>query len=113
MLDKFQTCNKYYQIKPKGGRVGWILIMYKYKVAKPTKLRINQSVEGETIEMKMRRIVDNKEPITDGAPLIYGPKGEILVFTLCSFVFALCSFVFALLSSYKNHNLSLPASGIS
>ena len=28
--------------------------------------------------MKMRRIVDNKEPITDGAPLIYGPKGEIM-----------------------------------
>ena len=58
--------------------MGWILIMYKYNVAKPTKLRINKSVEGETIEMKMRRIVDNKEPITDGAPLIYGPKGEIM-----------------------------------
>ena len=52
--------------------------MYKYNVAKPTKFRINQSVEGETIEMKVRRIVDNKEPITDGAPLIYGPKGEIM-----------------------------------
>ena len=58
--------------------MGWILIMYKYNVTKPTKLRINQSVEGETIEMKVRRIVDNKEPITDGAPLIYGPKGEIM-----------------------------------
>ena len=52
--------------------------MYKYNVAKPTKLIINKSVEGETIEMKVRRIVDNKEPITDGAPLIYGPKGEIM-----------------------------------
>ena len=52
--------------------------MYKYNIAKPTKLRINQSVEGETIEMKMRRIVDNKEPITDGATLFYGPKGEIM-----------------------------------
>ena len=52
--------------------------MYKYNVTKPTKLRINQRVEGETIEMKMRRIIDNKEPITDGAPLIYGPKGEIM-----------------------------------
>ena len=58
--------------------MGWILIMYKYNVAKPTKLRINQSIEGETIEMKVRRIVDNKEPITDGAPLTYGPKGEIM-----------------------------------
>ena len=58
--------------------MGWILIMYKYNINKPTKIRINQSVEGETIEMKVRRIVDNKEPITDGAPLIYGPKGEIM-----------------------------------
>lgn len=49
--------------------------MYKYNVVKPTKIRVNKSVEGETIEMKMRRIVDNKEPITDGAPLIYGAKG--------------------------------------
>ena len=39
---------------------------------------MNTSIEGETIEMKVRRIVDNKEPITDGAPLIYGPKGEIM-----------------------------------
>ena len=52
--------------------------MYKYNTNKPTKIRVNTSVEGETIEMKMRRIVDNKEPITDGAPLIYGPKGTIL-----------------------------------
>ena len=52
--------------------------MYKYNTNKPTKTRVNTSVEGETIEMKIRRIVDNKEPITDGAPLIYGPKGEIM-----------------------------------
>lgn len=52
--------------------------MYKYNTRKPTKLRINKSVEGETIEMKMRRIVDNREPITDGAPLIYGAKGEVM-----------------------------------
>ena len=58
--------------------MGWILIMYKYNTNKPTKIRVNNSIEGETIEMKVRRIVDNKEPITDGAPLIYGPKGEIM-----------------------------------
>ena len=52
--------------------------MYKYDVVKPTKVRVNKSVEGETIEMKVRRIVDNKEPITDGAPLIYGAKGEVM-----------------------------------
>ena len=27
--------------------------------------------EGETIETKVARIVQNKEPITDGAPMIY------------------------------------------
>lgn len=27
--------------------------------------------EGETIEAKVRRIVENNEPITDGAPIIY------------------------------------------
>lgn len=53
-------------------------IMYKYKVGKPTKIRVNKSIEGETIEMKVRRIVDNKEPITDGAPLIYGAKGDVM-----------------------------------
>ena len=58
--------------------MGWIKKMYKYNTNKPTKIRVNTSIEGETIEMKVRRIVDNKEPITDGAPLIYGPKGEIM-----------------------------------
>ena len=39
-------------------------------VLKKNKLEINNSLEGETIEMKIRRIVDNKEPIKDGAPII-------------------------------------------
>ena len=30
--------------------------------------------EGETIEEKVRRVVETKEPIEDGAPLIYTPK---------------------------------------
>lgn len=44
-----------------------------YKKAKPsqTTARRNTSFEGETIEQKVRRIVNNKEPITDGAPLIF------------------------------------------
>lgn len=45
-----------------------------YKVSKPaesTSLNVNTSYEGETIEQKIRRIVNNKEPINDGAPLIY------------------------------------------
>lgn len=32
--------------------------------------------EGETIEAKIRRIVDNKEPITDGAPIVYTEKKD-------------------------------------
>lgn len=50
--------------------------MYKIlKVAK-TKMQVNESYEGETIEKKIRRIVNNKEPITDGAPLIYTERKE-------------------------------------
>lgn len=32
--------------------------------------------EGETIEVKMERILSNKEPITDGAPEIYTDKAD-------------------------------------
>ena len=41
-----------------------------------TGLIINNSVEGETIEMKIERITVNKEPITDGAPLIYTERKD-------------------------------------
>ena len=30
--------------------------------------------EGEPIELKVERILTNKEPITDGAPIIYTDK---------------------------------------
>lgn len=44
-----------------------------YKQIKPFKTSIvrNDSYVGETIEEKINRITNNKEPITDGAPLIY------------------------------------------
>lgn len=32
--------------------------------------------EGETIEAKVNRIVNNKEPITDGAPIIYTERKD-------------------------------------
>lgn len=35
-----------------------------------------EEVEGETIEQKVRRIVDNNEPISDGAPLIYTERDK-------------------------------------
>lgn len=33
-------------------------------------------IEGETIEQKVERIVNNKEPIKDGAPEIFTERGE-------------------------------------
>ena len=32
--------------------------------------------EGESIVIKVRRILDENEPLTDGAPLIYTPKAD-------------------------------------
>lgn len=39
-------------------------------------IRVNNSTEGETIEMKIERIMSNQEPISDGAPLIYTDRDE-------------------------------------
>lgn len=51
--------------------------MYKKKI-KYAKggLKINNSTQGETIEQKVERILDNKEPIKDGAPLIYTDRKD-------------------------------------
>ncbi len=35
-----------------------------------------ESFEGETIEQKMERILDNNEPITDGAPEIFTERRD-------------------------------------
>lgn len=49
-----------------------------YKYGKPTKTSIkrNTSYEGERIEQKIQRIMNNKEPITDGAPLIFTERKD-------------------------------------
>lgn len=51
--------------------------MYNKKLA-PTKttIQVGKMTVGETIEKKIRRIVNNKEPITDGAPLIYTERAK-------------------------------------
>lgn len=51
--------------------------MYRYKT-RPRKTSIEQDVarEGETIEQKVDRIVNNGDPITDGAPLIFTEREE-------------------------------------
>ena len=41
-----------------------------------TGFNVNQTTQGETIEQKIERITTNKEPITDGAPLIYTERGK-------------------------------------
>lgn len=49
-----------------------------YKIPKYTKTQLvgAQKVEGETIEIKVKRMVHEKEPIKDGAPLIYTERKE-------------------------------------
>lgn len=41
-----------------------------------TSLNVNDSYEGETIEMKMRRVMSTGEPISDGAPVIYTNRND-------------------------------------
>ena len=41
-----------------------------------TSLVVNQSMEGETIEAKVRRIVEQKEAISDGAPQIFTDRAD-------------------------------------
>lgn len=50
--------------------------MYKVPKMDVGGIKHNDSVEGETIEEKVNRIVNNKEPIKDGAPLIYTDRKE-------------------------------------
>ena len=50
--------------------------MYKQNKYTGSSLKVNKSKEGETMEQKIRRIVNNKEPIKDGAPLIYTERKE-------------------------------------
>lgn len=45
--------------------------MYRKNKETSTSLEVRNVTEGETIEEKMRRVVNNNEPITDGAPLVY------------------------------------------
>ena len=45
--------------------------MYKTIKTPKTSLKVNKAYIGESIEEKVKRITTNKEPIKDGAPLIY------------------------------------------
>jgi CRISPR/Cas system-associated protein Cas7 (RAMP superfamily) len=50
--------------------------MLHYKIKNSTSLSVNNYIEGETIEEKIRRITETKEPISDGAEIIYTPRKD-------------------------------------
>lgn len=51
--------------------------MYNRKTkATRTSIKVNESYEGETIEQKVVRITQNKEPIKDGSPRVYTERKE-------------------------------------
>ena len=49
-----------------------------YRPSKPSKTSIkrNAGYEGERLEEKIKRIMSNKEPITDGSPPIYTERKD-------------------------------------
>lgn len=50
--------------------------MYKYKEGNRTLIRKRVLIEGETIEKKVKRMIENKEPIKDGSPLIFTERKD-------------------------------------
>lgn len=50
--------------------------MYKIPHYHRTQLRSLTQTEGESIELKVKRLIENKEPIKDGSPLIYTDRKE-------------------------------------
>lgn len=50
--------------------------MIKYRIDTFTGFEVNNSVEGETIEEKIERVLNNNEPIADGAPIIYTDRRD-------------------------------------
>lgn len=45
-------------------------------VKKLTEFEAIELLEGETIEEKCRRLIETKEPITDGAPILYTERKD-------------------------------------
>jgi hypothetical protein len=53
--------------------------MIKFRIDYFTGFNVNNSVEGETIEEKIERVLNNNEPIADGAPIIYTDRRDGVV----------------------------------
>ncbi|AXH71923.1 MAG: hypothetical protein [Microviridae sp.] len=50
--------------------------MYKIPKYAKTRIDLDNTREGETIENKVTRLVNNKEPIKDGVPIIFQDRAE-------------------------------------
>lgn len=50
--------------------------MYKPKLTTGTTLVANVRPEGETIEDRVKRLMNNEEGLTDGSPLIFNSREE-------------------------------------
>ena len=50
--------------------------MYKVNKRSKTTMTSVETVEGETLEQKIERIVSNKEPISDGAPEVFTERKD-------------------------------------
>ena len=50
--------------------------MYKPNKTIKTSISHNDSIEGESIESRIERIMNNKEPMRDGAPMIYTERKQ-------------------------------------
>jgi len=50
--------------------------MYRKQKISKSSIELNDSQTGETIEMKMERVMNNNEPISDGAPIIFTERKD-------------------------------------
>lgn len=50
--------------------------MYRKPKYNNNTIQVNNTYEGETIEQKIERMVSNREPITDGAPMTYTERKD-------------------------------------
>lgn len=50
--------------------------MYRHHAVNKTSIAVNESYEGETLETKIQRLVQNKEPMDGSVPLTYTERKD-------------------------------------
>lgn len=50
--------------------------MYRKPLYPKSLISVTNTIEGETIELKVARLLENNEPIDDGAPVIYTDRKD-------------------------------------